>query len=86
MFSWLANGFKAKPKHFSTVKFDYYKNFAKVKKEFMSALEDPDVNFIMFHMVDILDRIGKSKGPESQEVDELIYLLIDRFYIFNHLL
>jgi len=72
VFSWLANGFKAKPKHFSTVKFDYYKNFAKVKKEFMSALEDPDVNFIMFHMVDILDRIGKSKGPESQEFREAL--------------
>ena len=57
-----------KPKQFSTVRFNYYKNFAKVKMDFIRALKNPDVNFIMFHMEDIVDRVGHFKGPESQEV------------------
>ena len=71
IFSWVASGYKVKPKHFSTVRFDYYKNFAKVKKDFMKALKNPDVNFIMFHMEDIVDRFGHFNGPQSQEVNKI---------------
>ena len=72
IFSWVASGYKVKPKHFSLVRFNYYNNFVKVKKDFTRALKNPDVNFIMFHMEDIVDRFAHFNGPQSQEVMKVI--------------
>ena len=68
VFSWLANGYKSKPDHYSFDLLDDYNNFVTVKDRFTTALADPDINFIMIHVVDIINQFAKSHGPDSEEV------------------